>query len=200
MRTLLEKYGLVPGLGVAVFDPMTLTVASLASTAAGGAISAAGTIAGGNYALQAGQMTKAADYAQAQQLDDNAAQAFASGQRTMLDTQQKTRLAIATSTARAAASGVDAGTGSPVNNVGALAQRGSYQALMDMFNGSSQATGLRNQATSVRYSGDLAEIEGKEKKSASELAAIGTLAGTAGNMMSTYGKFAYPTSSGKFGA
>jgi hypothetical protein len=118
----------------------------------------------------------------------------------MLDTQEKTRALISSSTARAAASGVNAGVGSPATNAGDIEQRGSYHALMDMFNGASAATGMRNQAAAIRYSGDIAEYEGEAKKDASYLTAAGTLAGSAGSMMSTYGKFAYPTSRGSFGA
>lgn len=196
-----DRFRLIdPTLAGVAFDPTTLTVASLATTAASGLISASSTIAGGNYAAQAGQMQQqAADY-QAAQLDENATQAFASGQRQALDTEQKTRLAISSSTARAGASGVDAGVGSPVSNVGALAKRGSYQALMNMFNGESEATGLRNQAAGVRYTGVMEELGGEEQQSASRLAAAGTLAGTAGSMFKTYGALNYPTATGRAGA
>lgn len=175
-----------------VFDPMTLTVASMAATAAGGAISAASTLAGGDASLTAAQL-------RAQQLRENAGQAIASSQRQMFDTQDKTRRAISTVTARAAASGAAPDVGSPLENAGQIEKRGSYHALMDMFNGQSEATGLANQAKGVRYTGDLAEIEGKQKKIASRYAAAATLAGTAGSMGSTYGKFQYPTASGRAG-
>lgn len=189
-------YGLAAA-GV-VFDPMTAT--AMAATAAAGAISASGTIAGGNYAKQAADMQQQAANYQADQVDTNATQAFASGQRQMLDTQMKTRLAISSSTARAGASGVDAGVGSPVTNVGALAQRGSYQALMDMFNGASTATGLHNQAAGIRYSGVMEEMGGEEAQSASRTAALATLAGSAGNTFKMYGAMQYPTASGRAGA
>jgi hypothetical protein len=55
MRSIVDKYSLVPGRGVVVFDPGTLTVASLAATAIGGGVSAASTLAGGSYARQAGE-------------------------------------------------------------------------------------------------------------------------------------------------
>jgi hypothetical protein len=189
----------LPGQGLwgrANFDPMTLTAASLAATAAGGAISAGSTLAGGSYAKAAGvAQQQEADY-QAKQLEQNATQAFASGQRKALDTTQRTQLAESSAIARGAASGVNAGTGSVASTVGQIARRGSYQSLMDMFNGESEATGLRNQAAGVRQGGDLALIEGEEKQSASRLAAAGTLAGTAGSMFQSYGAYKYP---GTFG-
>lgn len=184
----------------ATFDPVSLTVGSMAMTAAAGGISAAGTLAGGSYAAEAGRMQRQAANAQADQVEQNASQAIASGQRKMFDTQEKTRLAISTARARGAASGVNIAEGAPAEVQGELAERGSYHALMDMFNGESTASGLMNQAAGIRYSGKVAELEGEQKQSASYLAAAGTLAGSAGSMMSTYGKFAYPTTRGSFGA
>jgi hypothetical protein len=176
------------------FDPATLTVASLATTAAGGVAqliggqtAASATLAGGNAALQAGQMQQQAANYQAAQLTQNAGQAFASGQRQMLDDQEKTRLAISTARADAGASGVNAGVGSPVSIVGSLARRGSYNAAMDMFNGESTATGLLNQAAGATYSGEAALIGGEEGQSASEISANATLAGTAGSLIGDVG-------------
>jgi hypothetical protein len=183
-------------------DPVTLTAATagtMAMQAAGGVLSASGTLAGGSYAAQAGQMQQTAANYQAAQLDQNATQAIASSQRQMLDTNLKTSLAESTSTANAAANGVNAGTGSAATNVGNLAARGSYMAAMDLWNGQSKATGLENEAQGVRYSGALAAIGGEEQESASKLAALGTLAGSAGSMFSTYGKGAYPTAKGPAG-
>lgn len=181
-----DRYG-AAGLSLwarASFDPLTMT--AMAATAVGGGIKAAGTLASGEAAKDAGEL-------RAGQLRQNASQAIASGQRQMFDTQDRTKQAISTSTARAAASGVAADVGSPLENTGELAQRGGYQALMDMFNGESAASGLRNQAS-------VAEWEGRAKRKASYLAAGADVASTLGSMTSTYGKFAYPTSRGGFGA
>jgi hypothetical protein len=187
--------------GRAAFDPVTLTgaavtaisgmsgatAASMAATAVGGAVTAAGTLAAGNYAKTAGEMQNQAKIYEAKQLEENAADEIASSQRRMLDTQERARLAISTSTARAGASGVDTGVGSPAENVGELAARGSYHAAMDLWQGTSNATGLLNRSQGARYSGTLDEMGGDEAQSASELAAIGTLAGSAGSMAKTYG-------------
>lgn len=159
------------------FDPITMTVMSLGSTLIGGGLSAAGTLAGGNAAKQAGEFT--------QQMDNqNAAQALASGQRKAFDTQDKTRSLMSTAQARAGASGVDAGVGSPASIQGDIAKRGSYHSLMDIFNGQSEGVGLQNQ-------GNVAQWEGDQKQSNSELAAGGTLAGAAGSMANTFGTYQY---------
>lgn len=176
--------------GRALFDPGTMALGSMAASAVGGLVSASGTLAGGSYAAQAGQMQQTAANYQAAQLESNATQAVASAQRQAIDTQLKTNLAISSSTANAAANGVNAGTGSAATNVGNLAARGKYQAAMDLFNGESTATGLRNQAQGVRYTGQMEEIGGQEQQSASKLAALGTLAGSVGTGFGQYGKYA----------
>lgn len=196
-----DRYRLTdPSLAGVAFDPGTMMVASAGASLIGAGVSAAGSIASGNAAAQAGQMQQSADYAQAQQLDENATQAFASGQRQALDTANKARLALSTARARGGASGVDVSTGSPANVQGELAKRGSYQALMDMFNGESTATGLHNQAAAARYGGDVAAIEGEDKQEASRYSAAATLASGFGSAASTYGKFYYPTATGRAGA
>jgi hypothetical protein len=194
-ETFLTKYTLR---GV-LCDPTTLMVGSMALSAAGGAISASSTLAGGKYAEEAGLLAKSQSDARAKQLEMNASQSMAAGQRKMFEVQERTRALVNTNAARAGASGVDAGSGSPALNAGEIEGRGSYHALMEMFNGTSEATGLRNQAAAERYSGDIAEWEGRTKRQASKLTALGTLAATGGNMLSTYGRFRYSPPRGAAG-
>jgi hypothetical protein len=203
----------------AVFDPATLTAgavlggAGIATSLVGSGVSASGTLAGGDYAKTAGTMQKTAAYAQANeqefeaaQTEQNATQAFAANQRQAQDARLKTSLAISSSTARAGASGVNAGVGSPETNVGELAERGEYNALMDMFNGESARTGLLNKAagqrygaTLTRFGGDFAELEGEEKAQASRTAALATLASGTGSALSNAGKVFFPTPRGPAG-
>jgi hypothetical protein len=192
LPTIVEKYGLVPGRGVCAFDPGTLTVMSLAATAAGAATSAAGTIAGGRAAQLSGQAANASANYTAQQLESNAAAATAAGQRRMLDTQDKSRLLQSTAIARAAGSGTNPGVGSPLATVGDIAQRGSYKAAMDLWSGQNTATGLINQAAGARYSGNAALIGGNLAMTGADYGAAGTIAGAAGSMVSSYGRYAYP--------
>jgi hypothetical protein len=185
--------------GRAVFDPSGGLITA-GMMLAGTALSAGGTLAAGSAAKQAGQMTQAAANFQASQIRTNAAQALASSQRTAIDTQNKTNLAISSSTADAAANGVNAGTGSAVTNVGELAKRGSFQAAMDIFNGKSAMTGMLNEAAGVTYGGDAAALEGEEKESASYLAAGGTVASGIGSSFTAYQKMQNPTATGTAGA
>ncbi|HXI76104.1 MAG TPA: hypothetical protein VNH21_03155 [Steroidobacteraceae bacterium] len=172
----------------AVFDPATMLAVGTGSTIAGGGLSALATLAGGGSAKQAGLLQQQAEEFKAKQAEQNAGLAIASSQVKMADTQLRTSQAISTSTARAAASGVDAGTGSAATNVGELAKRGTYLASLDLYNGESQATGLLNEAKGFRYSGEIARMEGEEKEKASELQALATLAGSAGSAFKMYGK------------
>lgn len=165
------------------FDPATLTAVSLASTAAGTIAGGAGALIGGSAAQQAGQYKAA-------QLRSNESGAIAGGQRNMFDTQMKTRLAEGSTVARAAASGVNAGVGSPATDVGNIANRGSYLAASDLFRGENEATGLENEARGAIYTGDT-------QKEAGDLNAFGTIAGGMGSMAQAYGRYAYPDRFGK---
>lgn len=181
-----------------VFDPLSLTAAvgltasqvaglSAGATLAGGAVSGLSALMGGRAAKTAGQLQQQADEFKANQAGQNAGMAIGAASVRAQDTQQKTALAESTSTARAAGSGVDAGTGSAVENVGDIAKRGSYLAQMDLYNGESQATGLLNEAKGYRYSGDIAALEGEERQKASYLAAGGDLLSSAGSALKIYG-------------
>lgn len=174
-------------------DPVTMMGTSMALTAISGGISAAGTIAGGSAAETAGRLKQAAANASALQHEYNAAGELGAAQRRMLDTRMKTRMTEATLTARAAGSGFNAGTGSMLTLAGDIAERGEYQALMDVFHGENKMTGLINQAAAERATGEAEAWAGEQAKDASYLAAAGTIAGTAGSMMKTYGSFKFPS-------
>ena len=178
LRTIVEKYGLVPGRGVVVFDPATLTALSLATTAAGAGLSATSTIAGG-----AAKKTEA-NY-EAAQATENAGADIGASQRQMLDTQQRMRLAASKVSAEAGASGTNAGVGSPGATTRSITQRGTYQSMMDLFTGQNKATADLNRAAGEVYSGEAA-------KEGSDLAAAGTIAAGAGQMTSTFGRYKYP--------
>lgn len=180
-------------------DPVTLMGASMAMTAIGGGISAAGTIAGGSAAATAGQMKQAAANNQADQETWNAAGELASSQRKMLDTRLKTNLTESSLTARGAASGFDASTGSMLTDAGDIAQRGEYQALTDVFNGDNGRTGMLNKAAATRYGGQADAWAGEKAQDASYLSAAGTIAGSAGSMLKSYGQFKYPQAARAYG-
>lgn len=196
---LCEKYGVVPGRGVCVFDPGTMMGVTMGMTALSGGLSAAGTIAAGNTAKTAGQLQQLSDQYQADQLRENQGSEIGAAQRQMIETQQKAKLLTSAVEARGAAGGVDVGVGSPVAAAKSIASRGSYQAMMDLWNGQNRAVGLENQAKGLEFSGDVAQWEGEQKQKQSRIDALATLAGSGANMAKTYGAFNYPTASGQPG-
>jgi hypothetical protein len=173
-------------------NPVTMMGASMAMTAIGSGISAVGTIAGGSASETAGRMKQIAANAQAEQETENSAGELAAAQRRMLDTRMKTQLTQGSLLAKAAGSGFNAATGSMLEDTGEIAQRGEYQALMDVFQGENARTGLLNKAKATRYGGAVEAYAGEQARDASYLAAAGTIAGGAGSMLRTYGAYTYP--------
>jgi hypothetical protein len=171
----------------AVHDPVTMTVATVAS----GALSAAGTIMGGNAAAAAGKSQQDAAYFKAAQEEQAAQESRAAAQRTALEKDRQARLLQSTLQANAAASGGGAADPTIIGLGQDIAGRGEYQSLMDLYTGENRARGLEDQAMGSRMSGDAALAEGKAKQSASYLSAAGTLIGSAGSAYKTYKTPAY---------
>lgn len=138
------------------------TSASIAATAsaalpyimgAGATLSAVNTINQGNQAAKNATT-------QAEVMRKNATAAEAASQRTAMQTERTTELAESKALATAAASGGGASDPTIVNDIGDIAQRGEYNAMMDLYNGTSRANTLRTQA-------DITQQEGYEEKSSS---------------------------------
>jgi hypothetical protein len=182
-------------------DPLSTTAAALAtlgggSAATGGAmaltgigtgISAANTIAGGDYAAQIGRAKQAEANFEADQNVANAAGEIATAQRQAIDVSQKGELLRSAAVAQEAANGVNAGTGSALANQAQIATRSRYQADMDLWSGQNQATGLMNQAAGKRYTGELDALAGEEARRASGLNALSTIAGGGASFLRMYG-------------
>jgi hypothetical protein len=166
----------------AVHDPVTMTVATVAS----GALSAAGTIMGGNAAAAAGQSQRDASYFKAAQEEQAAQESRAAAQRTALDKDRQSRLLQSTLQANAAASGGGAADPTIIGLGEDIAGRGEYQSLMDLYTGENRGRGLEDQAVGSRMTGDAQLAEGSAKQDASYLSAAGTLIGSAGSAYKTY--------------
>jgi hypothetical protein len=185
-----------------LFDPLSMTAMTLGtlgggSAATGGAmalggigsaISAASSLAGGGYAQEVAQMKQQAANYQAAQLRANAGGDIAAAQHQAFDVDQKTNMLRSSAVANAAASGVDAGAGSAVTNQSAIAQRGQYQSLMDIWNGQDRATGLLNQAQGLQYTGYMDALAGEEAKRAATLSTFSSIAGGGASMLRMYGE------------
>lgn len=170
------------GMRGVVFDPVTLTVATVAS----GALTAAGTVMGGNAAAAAGSAQKGAAYFKAAQEDQAAQESRAASQRSAFEKNRQVGLLQSKLQANAAASGGSASDAGVINLAQDIAGRGEYQSLMDMYTGENRARGIEDQAIGSRLTGDAAQAEGEAKRSASYLSAAGTLIGSAGSAYKTY--------------
>src|SRR5262249_25614651 len=111
-----------------LFDPLSTTAAAL--SAAGTGISAANTIAGGNYAAQVGQMKHTEANHQAAQDVENAAGETAAAQRQAIDVNQRANLVRSSAVANAAANGLNAGTGSALTNQSEIVNKGQQNAWL----------------------------------------------------------------------
>jgi hypothetical protein len=184
-----------------LLDPLSTTAAALAtlgggSAATGGAmaltgigtgISAANTIAGGDYAAQIGRAKQAEANFEADQDVANSAGEIATAQRQAIDVNQRADLLRSSAIAQAAANSVNAGAGSTLTNQAQIAARGRYQADMDLWSGQNQASGLMNRAAGKRYTGELDALAGEETRRASGLNAFSTIAGGGASFLRMYG-------------
>lgn len=168
-----------------LLDPLSATAAAL--TGLGSGISAANTIAGGDYAAQVGRMKQAEANFESDQDVANSAGEIAAAQRQSIDVNQRAGLLRSSAVANAAANGVDAGTGTALTDQAQIAARGRYQADMDLWSGQNQASGLLNRAAGKRYTGELDVLGGDEMRRASTLNALSTLAGGGASFMRMYG-------------
>src|SRR5277367_6783028 len=134
---------------------------------AGAAASAAGTLAGGANSAAMGRAQAGEATFEAAQDRLNASSDIAAAQRRMIDTQTKTNLMIGTATARAGASGTNAGVGSDAENAGEIGQKGRYAAALDLWNGQNAAAGELDKAQAETYQSALDVIGGNAAKTAS---------------------------------
>lgn len=159
----------------------------MALTAAGTAVSAAGTLAAGRAAQDAGMRGQQAAYFEAAQQEQQAQESRAAAQRGALEKRREGRLLLSKLQARAAASGGGADDPTVLDLGGDIAQRSEYDALFEMYRGENRARGLEDQAMGSRMTGDARRAEGEAKKRAAKLSAIGTIIGGASSMAGTYG-------------
>lgn len=140
---------------------------------AGSLVSAGGTILGAKS--EAKQLRK-----EAAQLEANAGQERAVGQRAAMDERRQGRLASSRALAIAAASGASADDPTIVNALADLEGEGEYRALTALYEGNVAGDDLARQAQSRRK-------EAKNVKRASYFKAAGTILGAGSSLADRYG-------------
>lgn len=141
----------------------------------GTVLSAKGQADAGNAAARKGKAERAlADY-QAAQLDQNAGQEVAAGQRASAEALHQSKLLQSRALAVAAASGGGALDPNVLKIIGGIAGEGALSAEMQQYNAAESARSMRNQAKATRYSGYQAELAGREAKKASKYGVMSTV-------------------------
>jgi hypothetical protein len=171
-----------------LFDPLSLTGGAMALGGIGSAVSAANTLAGGNYAASAGQLQQQSANYQAQQLQQNAPSEIAAAQRQAINAGQNANMLRSSAVANAAAGGVNPGSGSALTNQAEIVNKGQQNSLLDLWQGQNRSTGLLNQAQGAQFSGDVDALAGQEAQRAADLNAMSTLAGGGASLLRMYGQ------------
>lgn len=201
--------------------PAVLAAAAPYATLAAAGVTAMGTIAAGRDAAAIGAMEQqrlqtegrmakqAAEY-QAAQLDVNAKNERAAGQREAEQYRRQKTLALSKLTARSAAGGFTATDPTSMALADEITEYGTLQEQMAAYGGASRAAGLNAQAAGSRFSGatalhsgylqgNTAYATGQAKQNASYYSAAGTLVGGIGNFGSQVARRMPVTPAGRYG-
>ncbi len=138
------------GLGTAgALGAGTLSTAMLAATG----LSAGGSIMGGLQQQEAGQYNEAVDEQKAEQVNAEGA-----AEQTQQKIQNEERMGVAT--ANAGGSGVDTGTGSPVDALSTIAQQGELSEQLLGYRATVQSNAYRQAGQLATYQGNQALMKG----------------------------------------
>lgn len=144
--------------------------------------------------MQAGQLDKYAG-----QVDEAATEEQAKSQIRAKQARRDAALLQSRIIALAAANG-GVNQKSVMDNLLDVQEKGEYNSLMELYNGSSSAYELRRKADQLRMQAIGTRFEGKQARKTGNLAAIGSLLQTGGTMASFASKFSNTGSNTAFSA
>lgn len=162
---------------------------------AGGTLSAASQLGAGKQANAISKITQGQLNQNADLLDFSAKGVEGAGINAASAEKRKTKFALSKIIALNAA---DGGSSTDKNVAELLANtdaEGELNSLNDIYESSTKATQLRNQAISDRNEGANIRYKGNQAKKASRIGAVTTLLGAGSDSASFYGKYGYPESS-----
>jgi len=138
---------------------------------------------------------RAAEF-QASQLEQNAGQEIAAGQRGAEEKQRQVALIQSKALAIAAASGGSASDPTVMNLIGRNAQLGSYESALAMYQGEEQARQNRLKAAAARATGQAQSAAYDTQGAAAQLKGIGNLLSSdaAKSLYAKYGSGGYDSS------
>lgn len=162
--------------------------AGLGALVGGGILSAGTTYTQGQLAsrvatMQAGQLGRLAN-----QYDDAATQEFGKGTIKAKSARKEADLVESRIIALAAANG-GVNQKSVMKNLLEVKEKGEYNSLMELYNGSSAAYELRRKADQIRGEAAVTLFEGRQARRNANQAAVGSLLSTAGTSASFSSKF-----------
>jgi hypothetical protein len=177
-------------------DPVSLSTMAIGASAAGGGVSALGSIFGGEsqanmYNYQAGIQNLNAQIAK-----QNADYAVASGEVQAQESGMQTRAQIGQTKAQQGAGGLAVGGGSNARVVTSEAEIGQENQAIIRSNAARTAYGYEVQGTQATAQAGLDTMAASNATTAADISAFGSILGTAGSVSS---KWLAGTTSGTFG-
>lgn len=152
-------------------------------------LSVEGDLARGRAASLIGARRKAALDFEAKQLEIEAGQAVAAGQRNSDDIARKVDLVNSAALARAAASGAGASDPTVMAVLARTKGEGAYRQALAMYEGEAQARLDRLRASAATFEGDTALLDAGRARSAANNTAAATLLSGAAKTASLYDKY-----------
>lgn len=163
-----------------------LLIASIISTAAGTALSAAGTIASGKAMAQQARNEANVRRWQAEQMEVQGKEEFAMSQRQADQLRREKKLALSRLQATSAASGFTANDPTTLDLAGDIEQYGTFREQMALYGGETKKRDLQYGAAGSRYSAMMSDQLASDYKTNSYLNAAGTIASGAGSIFAKY--------------
>jgi hypothetical protein len=138
-------------------------------------------------ARQEARARKAAADFEAAQMEVEAGQALASGQRAVMNEDKATRIAESRALALAAASGAGASDTTVVKLISDIAAEGAYRASVARYQGEERARKLRMGAKTRRFEGEMGLAAGEAGARALSQQATANLLISGGGLLAKYG-------------
>lgn len=133
------------------------------------------------------QRQQQADEFEAQQLEIQAGQVVAAGQRGALEEERQARLVQSRAIAVAAASGGSVADPTVINILARSAGEGTYRAGVALYQGEERAREMRMQAVGKRFEGQIAIEGGQARAQAARTQGITSLLSTGASLFTKYG-------------
>ena len=159
----------------------------IAAAIVGTVLSVAGSQKQASAAKAAGDRTREAKGYEAAQLEINAGQAEAAGQRRSEDQLRRSRLVASRALAVSAASGGGASDSTIETIISDIAGEGAYRAGVELYQGEERARQLRAGADAALFEGEAAVAGGNERARAYQTQAFGSALSSGGSLYAKYG-------------